>query len=62
MQHYWDTTWSAWLVAVAILWSPFWFNPQTFQLERCKDDFEGWMMWMSDVTDTETGTTWWVGI
>lgn len=92
------------MVAVCILWAPFWFNPQTFQvsplftlcrttngwqgcwsykgrateqalsscqprclfnaapqLERCKDDFEAWMLWMTDVTDTETGSTWWVG-
>jgi hypothetical protein len=29
-------TWLAWMVVVCILWSPFWFNPQTFQLARCK--------------------------
>lgn len=34
-QDYAALTWSTWLVAVCILWSPFWFNPQTFQLERC---------------------------
>ncbi|KAL6774638.1 GSL1 [Auxenochlorella protothecoides x Auxenochlorella symbiontica] len=51
-------TWSTWLVAVCILWSPFWFNPQTFQLERCKDDFEAWILWMTDVIDSEAGSTW----
>ncbi|KDD75094.1 1,3-beta-glucan synthase, partial [Helicosporidium sp. ATCC 50920] len=51
-------TWSAWLVAVCLLWAPFWFNPQTFQIERCTDDFEAWVLWMTDVVDAESGTTW----
>ena len=46
------------MVAVSILWSPFWFNPQTFQLERVKDDYEAWVLWMNDVTDTSTSSTW----
>ena len=46
------------MVSIAILWAPFWFNPQTFQLERCKDDFEAWILWMRDVSDTSTGSTW----
>ncbi|KAL4451723.1 hypothetical protein ABPG75_007385 [Micractinium tetrahymenae] len=50
--------WSTWMVSVAILWSPFWFNPQTFQLERVKDDFASWLLWMRDVTDTSTNSTW----
>lgn len=32
-QSYAGIAWSTWMVSVAILWSPFWFNPQTFQLE-----------------------------
>lgn len=32
------------------------------QLERCKDDFEAWLLWMTDVTDTSTNSTWWVGL
>lgn len=34
--QYMSTTWSTWLVAVAILWAPFWFNPGSFQLEKTK--------------------------
>lgn len=52
-------TWSTWLVVVCILVAPFWFNPQTFQIERCKDDFENWILWMTDVADNETRSTWW---
>lgn len=25
---------------------------------RCKDDFETWILWMTDVVDNDTGTTW----
>ena len=57
-QSYAGITWSTWLVSVSILWSPFWFNPQTFQLDRCKDDFEAWLLWMRDVEDTDTKSTW----
>jgi hypothetical protein len=59
-QDYPQVSWSTWLVAVSILWAPFWFNPQTFQLERTRDDFEAWQLWMDDVVDTETNSTWWV--
>lgn len=52
------TTWSTWMVCVSILWAPFWFNPGSFLLEKSKDDFEAWLLWMSDVVDPETKTTW----
>jgi hypothetical protein len=28
------------------------------QLERVKDDFDAWLLWMDDVVDTETKSTW----
>ena len=49
LQSYIGIAWSTWMVAVSILWSPFWFNPQTFQLERVKDDYEAWMLWMKRI-------------
>ena len=52
------TTWSTWMVTISILWAPFWFNPGSFMLEKTKDDFEAWLLWMSDVVDPETNTTW----
>lgn len=58
MQNYGATTWSAWLVAVALPWALVWFNPYSFQLERCKADFDAWLAWMGDVRDRETGNTW----
>ena len=30
-QSYAGIAWSTWMVSIAILWAPFWFNPQTFQ-------------------------------
>ncbi|KAL4419050.1 hypothetical protein ABPG77_011032, partial [Micractinium sp. CCAP 211/92] len=66
--------WSTWMVSVAIFWSPFWFNPPDLpagaaqrapllllrpgRVERVKDDFAAWLMWMRDITDTSTGSTW----
>ena len=58
LQSYGATTWSAWLVAASLLWAPFWFNPQSFQLERCKADYETWGCWMHDCKDGQTGSTW----
>jgi 1,3-beta-glucan synthase len=57
-QSYAASTWSTWLVCVSILWAPFWFNPGSFQLEKTKDDFEAWLLWMGDVVDPETKSTW----
>jgi hypothetical protein len=36
------TTWATWLVAVSLVWSPFWFNPQTFQV-LCVQHV--WLFW-----------------
>ena len=56
--QYASTTWSTWMVCIGILWAPFWFNPGSFLLEKAKDDFEAWSLWMSDVVDPETNSTW----
>lgn len=56
--QYAATTWSTWLVAVSLFWAPFWFNPSSFRLENTADDFEAWRLWMRDVVDTETKSTW----
>jgi len=31
-QSYAGISWSTWMVSISILWAPFWFNPQTFQV------------------------------
>ena len=41
VQSYAGIAWSTWMVSVAILWAPFWFNPQTFQLVG------GWAWWVA---------------
>lgn len=56
--QYATTTWSTWMVCISILWAPFWFNPGSFLLEKTKDDFEAWSLWMNDVVDPETNSTW----
>lgn len=35
----WRTTWSIWLVVIAWLFSPFWFNPLAFDRAKLKNDF-----------------------
>ena len=52
------TTWSSWLVCISILWAPFWCNPFQFELDKVKDDWDEWRLWMKDVTDLDTNTTW----
>ena len=33
-QDYVVSTWGPWLIAITLLVSPFWFNPQTFSLSK----------------------------
>ena len=33
-QDYVVSTWGPWLIAITLLVSPFWFNPQTFSLTK----------------------------
>jgi hypothetical protein len=46
MASYWRTCWSLWSVAIAWLFSPFWFNPLAFDLDKNKQDLESWTRWM----------------
>lgn len=31
--HYGRSTWGTWVVAIALVFAPFWFNPTTFQTD-----------------------------
>lgn len=57
-QEYISSTWGAWLVAVCLMAAPFWFNPQTFSMTTTKKDFSAWRLWMSDVYDHPSKSTW----
>lgn len=58
---YWRTCWSLWSVAVAWLFSPFWFNPLAFDYDKNKLDLDSWLRWMQrkDAAITSSWETWW---
>ena len=43
---FWRTTWSIWLVVLAWLFAPFWFNPLAFDRAKLKADASQWLLWM----------------
>ncbi|GLI69025.1 hypothetical protein VaNZ11_013564, partial [Volvox africanus] len=51
-------TWGTWLVAVALLFSPFWFNPMAFTREKVSRDWSAWLGWMRGEVDSATGNNW----
>ncbi|GIL73021.1 hypothetical protein Vretifemale_3258, partial [Volvox reticuliferus] len=51
-------TWGTWLVAVALLFSPFWFNPMAFTREKVSRDWSAWLGWMRGEVDPATGNNW----
>ncbi|GLC51113.1 hypothetical protein PLESTB_000467200 [Pleodorina starrii] len=51
-------TWGTWLVAVALLFSPFWFNPMAFQRDKVSRDWAVFRGWMRGEVDSSTGNNW----
>ncbi|KAG7393602.1 hypothetical protein PHYPSEUDO_007439 [Phytophthora pseudosyringae] len=44
--QYFFMTWSLWLVFISWYWSPFWFNPLSFEWSDVMEDFRLWFKWM----------------
>ncbi|EGZ28172.1 putative glycosyl transferase family 48 protein [Phytophthora sojae] len=44
--QYFAMTWSLWLVFASWYWSPFWFNPLSFEWSDVMEDFRLWFKWM----------------
>ncbi|KAE9353701.1 Callose synthase 7 [Phytophthora fragariae] len=44
--QYFAMTWSLWLVFASWYWSPFWFNPLSFEWSDVMEDFRVWFKWM----------------
>lgn len=42
LQSYAGISWSTWMVSISILWAPFWFNPQTFQVGAGSGGISRW--------------------
>lgn len=56
------TTWSIWLVVLAWLFAPFWFNPLAFDRTKLKDDMTQWLLWMErkDASMVASWESWWL--
>jgi len=59
---FWRTTWSIWLVVLAWLFAPFWFNPLAFDRTKLKDDLAQWLLWMErkDANMVSSWESWWL--
>jgi len=44
--QYFGRTWSLWLASASFLWSPFWFNPLTFDWTVVTNDYDLWLKWI----------------
>jgi callose synthase len=44
--QYLGRSWSLWLASISFLWSPFWFNPLTFDWDVVSNDYLLWLRWM----------------
>lgn len=55
---YGGMTWGAWLVATSLIFSPFWFNPMTFDTAKVSRDLAAWRAWLGGQADVSTGMTW----
>jgi 1,3-beta-glucan synthase component len=52
------STWGTWLVAIALSFSPFWFNPATFRVDSVIADFAAWRLWLMGSPDPSTKNSW----
>jgi len=60
-KQYAGRTWSLWLAAFSFLWSPFWFNPLTFDWNTVSNDYDLWLKWMrgSSGGSSKSWSMWW---
>ena len=60
-KQYSGLTWALWLAAVSFMFSPFWFNPLSFEWNRVSEDYLIWMRWMMEKggTSEQSWEIWW---
>ena len=52
-------TFGAWIVALSLLFAPFWFNPRQFTLQQTKEDYHHFQKWLrGEFVDPESKQTW----
>jgi len=59
--HYSAVTWSLWLLVFSWLFTPYWFNPLSFEWEQVVIDFSDWWLWMrrSQGNASTSWRIWW---
>lgn len=58
LRTYGMITWSAWLLACVLVFSPMWFNPFSFDIAKVQTNFVAWRRWMHGDVDLGTGSNW----
>lgn len=60
-EQYLGITFSLWLVVVALVFGPFWFNPLSFETTKVAEDYGTWKLWMSETGGRaeQSWSTWW---
>jgi len=60
-KQYGGLTWSLWMTAVSFMFSPFWFNPLSFEWNKVSEDYHIWMRWMTEHggTSDQSWYVWW---
>lgn len=43
---YASATFGSWMVALSLIFAPFWFNPVQFVMAQTKADYKQWVRWM----------------
>ncbi|KAG2500666.1 hypothetical protein HYH03_001432 [Edaphochlamys debaryana] len=56
--NYGALTWSGWLLAFVLIFSPLWFNPFSFDIAKVQVNYLAWQRWMHGDVDVMTGTNW----
>jgi len=59
--QYFGRTWSLWLASLSFLWSPFWFNPLSFEWNTVVSDYSTYLDWMrgSSGGPAKSWSMWW---
>jgi len=60
--QYIGRTWSLWLASISFLFSPFWFNPLTFEWNVVVSDYNTFLDWMAGSSGgpLKSWSMWWV--
>ena len=58
-EYYLLATWGIWLMVISLMLSPWFFNPQSFNLSALQAYFHEWLMWLGDEPGIANGMGSW---